>query len=140
MLRDLADRADIVFVGLDEARRLWGQDLKAAEVRELLGRPRILVVKDGAYAATAFSDEGVCTVPALRTTVVEPVGAGDAFVAGFLAGLLHGMDMRRALWLGHITAVSALGVTGTMCPSRTSSGSNASSACRTRSGSRSGRP
>ncbi|WP_406327277.1 sugar kinase [Streptomyces sp. NBC_00203] len=112
VLRDLADRADIVFVGLDEAQRLWGQDLKAADVRELLGRPRILVVKDGAYAATAFSDEGVCTVPALRTTVVEPVGAGDAFAAGFLAGLLRGEEMRRALRLGHITAVSALGVTG----------------------------
>ncbi|MEU9211851.1 PfkB family carbohydrate kinase [Streptomyces sp. NPDC048415] len=110
--RDLADRADIVFVGLDEAQRLWGQDLKAADVRELLGCPRVLVVKDNAYAASAFSDEGVCTVPALRTTVVEPVGAGDAFAAGFLAGPLRGLDVVRALRLGHITAISALWVTG----------------------------
>jgi 2-dehydro-3-deoxygluconokinase len=78
----------------------------------LLGCPRVLVVKDGAYAASAFGDEGVCTVPALRTTVVEPVGAGDAFAAGFLAGLLRGLDMVRALPLGHITAIAALRVTG----------------------------
>lgn len=39
-------------------------------------------------------------------------GLGDAFAAGFLAGLLRGLDMVRALRLGHITAVSALGVTG----------------------------
>jgi 2-dehydro-3-deoxygluconokinase len=111
VLRDLADRADIAFVGLDEAQDLWGADLEADGVRRLLRRPRILVVKDGARSATAFGDEGACTVPALRTDVVEPVGAGDAFAAGFLAGLLNGGDLRRALRLGHITASSALKAT-----------------------------
>ncbi|GGT15589.1 carbohydrate kinase [Streptomyces chromofuscus] len=111
VLRDLADRADIVFVGLDEAQELWDAGLKPADVRELLPRPRLLVVKDGGREATAFSDDAVSTVPALRTEVVEPVGAGDAFAAGFLAGLLRGLDMPRALRLGHITAASALRVT-----------------------------
>ncbi|GAA5705753.1 sugar kinase [Streptomyces avermitilis] len=112
VLRDLADRADITFVGLDEAQELWDADLEAADVRRLLPHPRLLVVKDGGHAATAFSEEGTWTVPALRTDVVEPVGAGDAFAAGFLAGLLRGEDVRRALRLGHITAASALKVTG----------------------------
>ncbi|WP_405875208.1 sugar kinase [Streptomyces sp. NBC_00005] len=112
VLRELADRADIAFVGLDEAQDLWGADLEPADVRRLLGRPRILVVKDGGRAAHAFGDDGVCTVPALRTDVVEPVGAGDAFAAGFLAGSLRGYDTLRALRLGHITAASALRVTG----------------------------
>nr|WP_153542412.1 sugar kinase [Streptomyces sp. RB17] len=112
VLRRLADRADIVFVGLDEAQGLWGQDLTVTGLRRLLPHPRILVVKDGARAATAFTEGGVHTVPALRTTVVEPVGAGDAFAAGFLAGLLRGVPPTGALRLGHITAVSALQVTG----------------------------
>ncbi|MEV6172567.1 sugar kinase [Streptomyces sp. NPDC051954] len=112
VLRRLADRADIVFVGLDEAQDLWGEDLTAAGIRALLPRPRILVVKDGANTATALTEEAVYTVPALRTTVVEAVGAGDAFAAGFLAGLLRGATAERALRLGHITAVSALEVTG----------------------------
>ncbi|MGY5052016.1 sugar kinase [Streptomyces sp. 900105755] len=112
VLRALADRADIVFVGLDEAQQLWGADLTVTGLRDLLPGPRILVVKDGARAATALSGEGACTVPALRTTVVEPVGAGDAFAAGFLAGLLRAEPLPRALRLGHLTAVSALGVTG----------------------------
>jgi 2-dehydro-3-deoxygluconokinase len=111
-LRDLADRADITFVGLDEAQDLWGAGLEPADVRRLLKGPRILVVKDGGIAAHAFTDGEACTVPALRTDVVEPVGAGDAFAAGFLAGLLRGHDLRRALRLGHITASSALRVTG----------------------------
>jgi 2-dehydro-3-deoxygluconokinase len=108
----LADRADIVFVGLDEAQGLWGGELTVTGLRHLLPHPRVLVVKDGARAATAFTDHGVHTVPALPTTVVEPVGAGDAFAAGFLAGLLRGAAPAQALRLGHITAVSALRVTG----------------------------
>ncbi|MCX4911533.1 sugar kinase [Streptomyces sp. NBC_00878] len=112
VLRDLADRADITFVGLDEAQELWDADLEPADVRRLLPHPRLLVVKDGGHAATAFGDEGVWTVPAPRTDVVEPVGAGDAFAAGFLTGLLRDGDVERALRLGHITAASALKVMG----------------------------
>ncbi|MEU6195866.1 sugar kinase [Streptomyces sp. NPDC047061] len=112
VLRTFADRADIVFVGLDEAQELWGADLTVTGLRDLLPGPRILVVKDGARAATAVTANGACTVPALRTAVVEPVGAGDAFAAGFLAGLLRAETLPRALRLGHLTAVSALKVTG----------------------------
>ncbi|MFD0310271.1 sugar kinase [Streptomyces sp. NPDC127119] len=112
VLRELADRADLTFVGLDEAQDLWDADLEPDGVRRLLPHPRLLVVKDGGRSATVFSDEGSWTVPALRTDVVEPVGAGDAFAAGFLSGLLRGAGMERALRLGHITAGSALQVTG----------------------------
>lgn len=127
VLRALADRADIVFVGLDEAQELWGADLTVTGLRGLLPGPRILVVKDGARVASAVTADGVCTVPALRTAVVEPVGAGDAFAAGFLAGLLRGGTTTRALRLGHVTAVSALRVTGDHGPRRrTSTGSSTS--------------
>jgi 2-dehydro-3-deoxygluconokinase len=110
-LRALAERADIVFVGLDEAQSLWGSELTDAQaVRALLPQPRVVVVKDGAQAATAFFGASAVTVPALKVTVVEPVGAGDAFAAGFLAGLLRDGDPVRALRRGHLTAASALRV------------------------------
>ncbi|UXX91784.1 sugar kinase [Streptomyces sp. AD2-2] len=111
VLRELADLADITFVGLDEAQELWGADLQPADVRALLPGPHLLVVKDGGHAAIAFGEEEVRIVPALDTDVVEPVGAGDAFAAGVLTGLLRGEGMERALRLGHITAASALKVT-----------------------------
>ncbi|MFJ8886405.1 sugar kinase [Streptomyces sp. NPDC102402] len=113
VLLDFARRADITFVGLDEAQALWGEGLEDAEaVRALLPEPGVLVVKDGGTDATAFDGTGVHRVPARRVEVVEPVGAGDAFAAGFLAGLLRGESTVRALRLGHITAGAALGVTG----------------------------
>jgi 2-dehydro-3-deoxygluconokinase len=112
-LRALAQAADIVFVGLDEARALWGDNLHAPnDVRLVLPAPRVLVVKDGPRAATAFTSDAVTSVPALAVDVVEPVGAGDAFAAGFLSGLLRGEPTERCLRLGHVTAASALSVSG----------------------------
>ncbi|MFF4136454.1 sugar kinase [Streptomyces mirabilis] len=111
VLRRLADRADIVLVGLDEAQALWGDGITDAErVRELLSGPRVLVVKDGDRAATAFVGAAVHSVAALTVRVTEPVGAGDAFAAGFLSGLLRRLPVDRALRLGHLTAASALRV------------------------------
>ncbi|WP_307797556.1 sugar kinase [Streptomyces laculatispora] len=113
VLLGLARRADITFVGLDEAQALWGDGLTDAfAVRDLLPQPPVLVVKDGARAATAFDGSRVHTVPAPKVEVIEPVGAGDAFAAGFLAGLLRGEEPVRALRLGHLTAGAALRVTG----------------------------
>lgn len=113
VLRDLADRADVVFVGLDEAQALWGADLAdAADVRALLPGPRLLVVKDGPRAATGYDGASPCTVPAPYVDVVEPVGAGDAFAAGFLAGLHRGAPLAGALRLAHLTAGAALRVPG----------------------------
>jgi 2-dehydro-3-deoxygluconokinase len=108
----LARGADIVLVGLDEAQALWGDALKTpTDVRNLLPDPHILVVKDAAKAASAFTGNDTVTVPALSVNVVEPVGAGDAFAAGFLTGLLRDEPPSRALRLGHLTAAAALQVT-----------------------------
>jgi 2-dehydro-3-deoxygluconokinase len=113
LLRRLAQAADIVFVGLDEAQALWGAGLREpSDVRALLSVPRVVVVKDGARAATAFFGESRACVPALAVRVVEPVGAGDAFAAGFLTGLLRAESAERCLRLGHLTAAAALSVTG----------------------------
>jgi 2-dehydro-3-deoxygluconokinase len=105
-LRELAQLADIVFVGLDEARTLWNTDTPS-EVREILNAPRTVVVKDAAVAAYAMG-EGAATVAAPKVEVVEPVGAGDAFAAGYLSGWLRGDDGTRCLRLGHVLAAHSL--------------------------------
>ncbi|SIM78411.1 sugar kinase [Micromonospora cremea] len=116
VLRDLADRSDLVFVGQDEADALWGTADPAA-VRRLLPRPETVVVKDGAVGATALRrDADPIFVPAPQVAVVEPVGAGDAFAAGYLAGLLRGVDTVRRLRLGHLVAAQALGSSGDNAP------------------------
>jgi 2-dehydro-3-deoxygluconokinase len=113
-LLDLARQADTVFVGLDEAQRVWGAGLRtAADVRELLAgsdaRRRRVVVKNAEVGATLFDGaaEGVF-VPAPPVRVVEPVGAGDAFAAGVLSGWLRGLGTEEQLALGHRVAGCAL--------------------------------
>jgi 2-dehydro-3-deoxygluconokinase len=106
-LARLAGRADVVFVGLDEAQTLWGVRTPA-DVRALLPGPSAVVVKDGAVGA--HSDDTF--VPALAVDVVEPVGAGDAFAAGYLYARLTGRAEADRLRLGHLVAGAALRVTG----------------------------
>ena len=100
VLRDLANRADIVFVGLDEAHMLWGCDTPE-DVRALIPAAAHLIVKDGDVGATEFSDAGSVFVPAIRTEVVEAVGAGDAYAAGWLAAHLSGAPVEQRLHAGH---------------------------------------
>jgi 2-dehydro-3-deoxygluconokinase len=111
LLAALANRADIAFVGLDEAALLWGTGTPG-DVRAQLPGPGRLVVKDGPVGATSFGPEGVTTVPAESVDIVEPVGAGDAFAAGYLFGCLRGLAEPARLRLGHRVAAAALRTTG----------------------------
>ncbi|MFK0403741.1 sugar kinase [Microbacterium sp. NPDC090225] len=115
-LTRLADAADIVFVGRDEAERLWGT-ATAADVRAHLPNCALLVVKDGDVGATAFAaGEEPVFVPAPRVDVVEPVGAGDAFAAGFLAATLDGAELEDRLSAGHAAAARVLRTHGDLPP------------------------
>ena len=103
-LLPLARRADLVFVGLDEAECLW-HTATADDVRALLPEPATLVVKDGDVGATEYRRAAGADhrtfAPAIPTEVVEAVGAGDAFAAGYLAALLQGADAAARLQGGH---------------------------------------
>lgn len=102
VLRELARLADLVLVGRDEAEVLWGTSDADAVRRHLRpGRASTLVVKDGGVGATEFGPDGTHFVAAPVVDVVEAVGAGDAFAAGYLSGLLNGAGPRERLALGH---------------------------------------
>ena len=109
-LEALARRADVVFVGRDEAETLWGTT-DAASVRTLFPEVGELVVKDGDVGATTFTPDGDEFVPALRVEVVEAVGAGDAFAGGYLGALLDGAPLTERLRRGHARAALTLQTT-----------------------------
>ncbi|MEU9332384.1 sugar kinase [Streptomyces sp. NPDC048290] len=122
-LLELARRADIVFVGLDEAEAAWGATGGPDHIRALLPEPGVLVVKDGGAGATAYLGSTATPpvrVPAPRVDVVAATGAGDAFAAGFLSATLRGLSVRDRLRHGHLMAAAALTVPGDLAtpPSR----------------------
>ncbi|WP_152869351.1 sugar kinase [Streptomyces acidicola] len=136
VLLDLARRADLVFVGSDEAAAAWGVDADPRTIRDTLPEPRALVVKQGAQGATLFerthqrephaaeprlmephweahsAEDTVAFAPALHVDVVATVGAGDAFAAGFLSATLRGLPARERLRHGHLMAAAALTAPG----------------------------
>jgi 2-dehydro-3-deoxygluconokinase len=108
-LLELARAADIVFVGRDEAEALWDTG-KAEEIRDLLSPAGVIVVKDAEHGATSYGADGTETfLPTPPSRVVERVGAGDAFAAGYLAALLEDRDATAGLRLGHLMAAATLG-------------------------------
>ncbi|HWM05095.1 MAG TPA: sugar kinase [Actinophytocola sp.] len=114
VLRELAALADLVLVGADEAETVWGTR-EPAEIRAVLPEPASLVVKQAELGATLIerdpatgADRAPVFQPALRVDVVEPVGAGDAFAAGYLAATLAGAPPKRRLRAGHVQAAAVL--------------------------------
>lgn len=107
---DLFAAADVAFPGIGEAEVLFGSDDPDAIADEVLGMgPDVVVVKmgeDGAYVAGPDVREHV---PAYDVEPVDEIGAGDGFVAGFLAARLAGEDLVAATRQG--CAVGALATT-----------------------------
>lgn len=108
VLRDLVSRADIVFAGPDEAALVLGSSESVADGLAALG-PREVIVKDGPRGCTALIEGERFFVKALDVTVVDPVGAGDTFVAGYLADRLAGAAPAERL--GTAIAAGAFAVT-----------------------------
>ncbi|WBU37189.1 sugar kinase [Homoserinibacter sp. YIM 151385] len=115
VLRELAAHADAVLVGRDEAEALWGA-ATAEEIRGILPGPRHLVVKDADVEAVEFEGDTLHRVPTPPVEVVEPVGAGDAFAAGWEAAWLRGLDAAGRLGIGHATAAAVLVEIGDHAP------------------------
>lgn len=115
ILLRLARAAHTIFVGLDEAQTLWGC-ATALDVRALVTDAAEVVVKDEDRPATAFTGPDRTVEPAGVVAVVEPIGAGDAFAAGYLKARLAADSPAAALRSGHRLAAAALSVRGDHSP------------------------
>jgi fructokinase len=84
----LLQQAGLIKCAAEEARWLFGSD-DPVEVRAALPqRPDVVVTDGGAPLRWCFAGRSG-ELPAFRVPVVETTGAGDAFTAGLLHGLLH---------------------------------------------------
>jgi 2-dehydro-3-deoxygluconokinase len=70
------------------------------------------VIKDGERGCAAFIDGSTHRLPALPVVVVDPVGAGDAFVAGYLAEQLAGRPAADRLRTAIAAGAFAVSVPG----------------------------
>ena len=112
-LRPLLSYADFLLLGLDEAGPLLGvaepAEVFAAASAAGAGETVLKAGEDGSFIPV---DGGVTHVPSAARTVVDPVGAGDAFAGGYLAARLGGATPGRAAWLGSRLAAGVIGRPG----------------------------
>ena len=109
-LTEAVGQADVVFAGETEAEIVThtADPLRAACALEEIG-PRQILIKRGAHGCLARIDGATLEQAAPAVAVVDTVGAGDAFVAGYLAELMNGADPRERLRTA--TAAGAFAVT-----------------------------
>jgi 2-dehydro-3-deoxygluconokinase len=100
-LRPLAALVDTVFASEDELELIAPAPENAT-----------IVVKRGAEGAGVAGPEGVWEEEAIDVAAVDTVGAGDAFVAGYLSALLDGLDPPSRLKRGCATAAFAVSTNG----------------------------
>jgi len=118
--------SDFVFGNEAEAKALstklaWGTD-KIAEIAKRTAalpkegkRARIVVFTQGPSETIVVTGDTVETypVPAVPADqIVDVNGAGDAFVGGFLSGLLKGKSIADCVRIGHYAARVIIGVSG----------------------------
>lgn len=98
LLRKIAENADIVFGGPEELKLLYPDSEPAEAAQRLVhgGRGEV-VLKMGADGAVVYSSGAVVEGAGFTVDVVDTVGAGDAFVAGYLSGLVQGIDVQARL-------------------------------------------
>jgi 2-dehydro-3-deoxygluconokinase len=109
----LAQRSQLVLVGHAEATVLSGEDEPARAARWLADQGvETVAVKLGAAGALGFRDGEIYQGAALAVYPADPIGAGDAFDAGFLAAWLRGGGLRDCVDEGNLAAGLSVQVCG----------------------------
>ena len=79
VVRDLFDRVDIAFLNRDEADRIYPGGMP---------NDTVVCVTEGRSGVRRWDGSSWTRYPTIAITAVDPTGAGDAFVGGYLGGML----------------------------------------------------
>lgn len=112
ILEPLAARADLLFLSDGEADLLFGGSDPASVSEAAKSLRAETVVVHRAAGAFAVEKNGLSESVAYPVDVVDAVGAGDAFVAGFLSGRLRGWDTQECLRMANACGACAVTVPG----------------------------
>ncbi len=94
-LKDLLKLVDILILSESELKMLG---------EKVFDMCKLVVVTRGRKGAEAYSSGAWFFEKAFNVKVVDTTGAGDSFAAGFIYGLLLGLDVKRCLKVGNYVA------------------------------------
>jgi len=108
-LEEVLPHVDVFLPNEREVKRIAGTETVEAAIDRLAAIVPLLVVKLGSEGAMAQRGKQRVTSPAVKVDLVDPVGAGDSFDAGFLHEFLRGSNLTTCLRSGNLAG--ALSVT-----------------------------
>ncbi len=102
-IRDALPYVDVFLPNEREACRISGTDNIDSAIEKLSRLVPLVVVKRGAEGATARRGKETVAAPAIRLEkVVDAVGAGDSFDAGFIHEFVRGSSLLDCLHAGNL--------------------------------------
>ena len=108
-MQEVLRHVDVFLPNEREAKRIIGTDNLDTAINQLADMVPLLVVKLGSEGAMTRRGKDRVFSPAVKIDVVDAVGAGDSFDAGFLHEFLRGSDLATCLASGNLAG--ALSVT-----------------------------
>ncbi|HSZ62785.1 MAG TPA: carbohydrate kinase family protein [Terriglobales bacterium] len=100
-LSEILPHVDIILPNEREAMKIAGTDDSESALSRIAQKVKTVVVKMGARGAVAIQGGRRLSAPAVPVKVVDPIGAGDSFDAGFLHQFLRGADITKCLTYGN---------------------------------------
>ena len=96
---ELLSVTDIFLPNQTEALSITKTSDVESAARQLATMTKLVAVKLGADGALACSNKDAFTAASIPVNVIDTVGAGDSFDAGFMYGYLNGWKIERSLRL-----------------------------------------
>ncbi|MEI3612763.1 sugar kinase [Pseudogracilibacillus sp. SO30301A] len=112
-LLEIACKSDIVMPSVSEAQFLLETNDIQKQGDSLLNKgPSIVIIKNSSKGTYYFTNTEKGFTQNFSVEEVDPVGAGDAFAAGFLSGLLNKFSIKKAVERGNAMGALAVTVSG----------------------------
>lgn len=112
-LLEIASKSDIVMPSVSEAQFLLETTDIQKQGDSLLNKgPSIVIIKNSSKGTYYFTNSEKGFIQNFSVEEVDPVGAGDAFAAGFLSGLLNKFSIKKAVERGNAMGALAVTVSG----------------------------
>ena len=101
-LNTLLGEVDVFLPNENEALSITGRSNLSEAMLALAAKSKLAAVKCGEKGACLRKEDVEIQVPGLKVGVVDSIGAGDSFDAGFLYGYLNGWEIKKTLTLAAV--------------------------------------
>lgn len=116
-LKKILKETSVLILNFDEAKELASLGVKSSKIDDVLKAlqskgPEIVVITDGKNGSYAFDSKKIFYQKCISERVFDTTGAGDAYGSTFVASLILGFGIQKAMKLAALNSASVVGHLG----------------------------